>query len=356
MLPMIETDLTNSNPVQTCFALSIVIPVYNGARSIADLVRALEDLSIAGGHEIVLVNDGSADNSLAVCHALFNKARVPITLVNLAGNYGEHNAVMAGLRYATGAHVITMDDDLQNPPEEVERLLAYSQRSGKEVVYTYYDHKRHPMWRNFASRFASRVANFVLDKPRGLYLSSFRCMSAFVVREISRYEGPFPYVDGLILQVTQEIDRLLVHHLPSSSGRSNYPVRRLIRLWMSMFVNFSVMPLRISTFTGIILSAFGALGGAIVVGEALFRSPPPGWASLMAAVLLLSGVQLLILGIVGEYLGRLYLTVNRKPQSVVKEVRRRQSTSEAERASPAWLSQNACTPWPSRTFASQRRS
>jgi len=110
---------------------------------------------------------------------------------------------------------------------------------------------------------------------------------------------------------------------------------------MSMFVNFSVMPLRISTFTGFILSAFGALGGAIVVGEALFRSPPPGWASLMAAVLLLSGVQLLILGIVGEYLGRLYLTVNRKPQSVVKEVRRRQSTSEAERASPAWLSQNA---------------
>lgn len=264
-----------------------------------------------------------------------------MTLIDLARNYGEHNAVMAGLRHAGGAHVITMDDDLQNPPEEVQRLLAFSQRSGKQVVYTYYDDKRHPMWRNFASRFAGRVANFVLDKPSGLYLSSFRCMSAFVVREISRYEGPFPYVDGLILQVTQDIDRLLVNHLPRASGKSNYTMRRLIRLWMNMFVNFSVMPLRISTFTGFILSAFGALGGAIVVGEALFRSPPPGWASLMAAVLLLSGVQLLILGIVGEYLGRLYLTVNRKPQSVVKEVRRRQSTSEAERASPAWLSQNA---------------
>jgi undecaprenyl-phosphate 4-deoxy-4-formamido-L-arabinose transferase len=210
MLPMIETDLTNSNPVQTCFALSIVIPVYNGARSIADLVRPLEQLSIAGGHEIVLVNDGSADDSLAVCHALFDKARVPVTLVNLARNHGEHNAVMAGLRYATGAHVITMDDDLQNPPEEVERLLAYSQRSGKEVVYTYYDDKRHAAWRNLASRFTNRVAEFVLDKPRGMYLSSFRCMSAFVVREITRYEGPFPYVDGLILLVTQDIDRLLV--------------------------------------------------------------------------------------------------------------------------------------------------
>jgi glycosyltransferase involved in cell wall biosynthesis len=334
MLPMIETDLTNSNPVQTCFALSIVIPVYNGARSIADLVRALEHLSIAGGHEIVLVNDGSADNSLAVCHALFDKARAPVTLVNLARNHGEHNAVMAGLRYATGAHVITMDDDLQNPPEEVERLLAYSQRSGKEVVYTYYDDKRHAAWRNLASRFTNRVAEFVLDKPRGMYLSSFRCMSAFVVREITRYEGPFPYVDGLILQVTQDIDRLLVAHLPRTAGQSNDTLRRLLRLWMSMFVNFSVMPLRISTLAGLVLSVLGAIGGAMAMAEALFSSPPPGWASLMAAVLLLSGVQLLILGIIGEYLGRLYLTANRKPQSVVKEVRRIKPSLSAEGPPP----------------------
>src|SRR6202040_4325178 len=188
-------------------ALSVVIPVYNGASSIAELVGALEQLQIPGGHEIVLVNDGSRDNSLAVCRALVEQARVPITLVDLARNYGEHNAVMAGLRHASGAHVITMDDDLQNPPEEVERLLAFAQGSGKEVIYTFYDDKQHPIWRNLGSRFANRVADFVLEKPRGLYLSSFRCMSAFVVRELTRYEGPFPYVDGLILQVTQDIDR-----------------------------------------------------------------------------------------------------------------------------------------------------
>jgi glycosyltransferase involved in cell wall biosynthesis len=338
---MIETDLTNSNRVPTSFALSIVIPVYNGASSIADLITALEDLTIVGGHEIVLVNDGSADNSLAVCLALFDKARVPITLVNLASNYGEHNAVMAGLRYATGAHVITMDDDLQNPPEEVARLLAYSQRSGKEVVYTYYHDKRHAAWRNLASRFTNRVADFVLDKPRGMYLSSFRCMSASVVREITRYEGPFPYVDGLILQVTQDVDRLLVAHLPRTAGHSNYTLRRLLRLWMSMFVNFSVMPLRISTIAGLVLSVLGAIGGATAVVEALFSSTPRGWASLMAAVLLLSGVQLLILGIIGEYLGRLYLTANRKPQSVVKEVRRVKPSLSAESQSPIWLRERA---------------
>jgi undecaprenyl-phosphate 4-deoxy-4-formamido-L-arabinose transferase len=279
---------------------------------------------IEGGHEIVLVNDDSPDDSLEVCSALIDKARVPITLVCLTRNYGEHNAVMVGLRHANGAHVITMDDDLQNPPEEVERLLVFAQRTGHDVVYTYYEDKQHAVWRNFGSRFTNRVADFVLEKPRGLYLSSFRCMSAFVVREIIRYQGPFPYIDGLILQVTHNIGRVMVRHLPRAAGRSNYTLRRLLRLWTSMFVNFSVMPLRISTITGFILSGLGAFGGAMVVAEALLYSPPAGWASLMAAVLLLSGVQLVILGIVGEYLGRLYLTANGKPQSVVKEVRRSQ--------------------------------
>jgi undecaprenyl-phosphate 4-deoxy-4-formamido-L-arabinose transferase len=323
--------------------LSIVIPVYNGASSIAELVRALEDLPIEGGHEIILVNDGSPDRSLDVCKDLVDRARVPITLINLARNYGEHNAVMAGLRHASGAYVITMDDDLQNPPEEIERLLAFAQRSGKEVIYTCYENKRHAIWRNLGSRFTNRVADFVLEKPRGLYLSSFRCISAFVVREITRYEGPFPYVDGLILQVTHDIAHLTVQHLPRAAGRSNYTLRRLLRLWTSMFVNFSVMPLRVSTITGFVLSGIGALGGAMVIEEALTSSPPAGWASLMAGLLLLSGVQLVILGIVGEYLGRLYLTANGKPQSVIREIRRSQSPRVAEARPSARLRESAET-------------
>src|SRR5713226_4334427 len=144
------------------FALSIVIPVYNGASCIAELIGALEEISIAGGHEIILVNDGSSDDSLEVCRRLVDRASVPITLVNLSRNYGEHNAVMAGLRHASGAHVITMDDDLQNPPQEVRRLLTFAQQTDKAVIYTYYDDKQHSAWRNLASSFTNRVADFVL--------------------------------------------------------------------------------------------------------------------------------------------------------------------------------------------------
>jgi glycosyltransferase involved in cell wall biosynthesis len=311
------------------FALSIVIPVYNGAKSIAELVHALETLEIEGGHEIVLVNDGSPDDSLAVCRRLLAEARVPITLVDLARNFGEHNAIMTGLRHTRGAYVVTMDDDLQNPPSEVRRLLEHARASGKDVVYTRYAVKQHAYWRNLGSRFANWVADVLMEKPKGLYLSSFRCMSAFLVEQVTRYEGPFPYVDGLIMQATQAIDTIEVEHLPRAAGRSNYTLKRLVRLWLNIFVNFSVMPLHLSTIAGFALSVIGLIGVVSVVLEALFFEPPQGWASLMAATLLLSGVQLLILGILGEYMGRLFLTANRKPQTVVREVVRGESTARA---------------------------
>ena len=303
-------------------ALSIVIPVYNGAASIGELVDALASLEVPGGHEMVLVNDCSPDDSLAVCRALLPRARVPVTLVDLSRNFGEHNAVIAGLRHARGAYIVTMDDDLQNPPSEVLRLLAHAQRTGADVIYTHYAEKQHAAWRNLGSRFTNWVAGFVIDKPKGLYLSSFRCISAFAARQVAAYDGPFPYVDGLLLQATQRIGRLEVQHLPRAHGRSNYTFRRLIRLWLNMFVNFSVMPLRVSTITGFALSLCGLLGVIGVVADALLFSTPAGWASISAAVLLLSGVQLLILGLIGEYLGRLYLTANRKPQSIIRTVER----------------------------------
>jgi undecaprenyl-phosphate 4-deoxy-4-formamido-L-arabinose transferase len=304
------------------FGLSVVVPVYRGQATVGALVEAVSALPIEGGLEIVLVNDGSPDDSLAACRRAAASARVPVTVVDHARNYGEHNAVMTGLRYARGDYVITMDDDLQNPPEEVARLYRHARSSGLDVVYTKYKDKEHAAWRNLGSRFTNRMADVLVDKPRGLYLSSFRCMSAFVVEQIAKYDGPFPYVDGLIMQVTQSIGTLEVKHLPRADGRSNYTLRRLIRVWLNMAVNFSVMPLRLATFLGFAFSALGLLGVLVVIVEVLLGETPQGWASAIVAVLLLSGTQLLILGIAGEYVGRLYMMSAKKPQAIVRGIDR----------------------------------
>lgn len=310
------------------YSLSIVVPVYNGAKSIGKLVEALSALDIPGGHEIILINDGSPDNSLAVCKELVAKATLPITLIDLARNFGEHNAVMAGFRHVQGAYIINMDDDLQNPPSEIVKLWRHAVEGNWDVVYTYYAVKQHVWWRNLGSRFTNWCADILIDKPKGIYLSSFRCTSAFAIAQILRYDGPFPYVDGLLMQTTRHIDRLQVAHIARAEGRSNYTLRRLIRLWLNMFLNFSVMPLRLSAMLGMAMAGFGGLFGIAVLIEALISETPPGYASLMAILLLVSGVQLVGLGMIGEYLGRLYLSANRKPQSVVRSVVRSMQTEQ----------------------------
>ena len=223
----------------------MVVPVYNGAGTVGELVGALRGLDIEGGLEIVLVVDCSPDNSLDVCKQLAAEPGAPVTVLSLSRNFGEHNAVMAGLARARGAFAITMDDDLQNPPGEVKRLFEHARDGNYDAVYTYYAEKQHAAWRNLGSRFTNWCADRLIDKPPGLYLSSFRCISAFVRERITAsYEGPYPYVDGLVFQVTQNVGRLQVEHLPRVEGRSNYTLRRLMRLWLSMFLNFSVMPLQ----------------------------------------------------------------------------------------------------------------
>lgn len=301
--------------------VSIVIPVYNGAASIGPLVERLVDILGTNALQIVLVNDGSPDNSDEICRSLYLRFPDTITYVKLAKNFGEHNAVMAGLHHARGDYVVIMDDDFQNPPEEVIRLIEYAYVHHYDVVYTYYPRKQHHWLRNLGSRLNDRIANFMLDKPRDLYLSSFKCLNRFTVDEILKYPGPFPYIDGLALRCTQNIGKLEVRHEPRREGRSNYTLRKLVRVWLNMFVNFSVMPLRVSTLMGLTFSAFGFLLGISVFVEKMVRPDVPlGWPSVIVAIVLFSGVQLIMLGLVGEYLGRLFLSSNQTPQFVVREV------------------------------------
>ena len=303
--------------------LSIVVPVYRGGATVGRLVDALSDLRPAGGLEVVLVNDGSPDNSGDVCRDLLRTATVPVVYIEHARNFGEHNAVMTGLRHAGGDFIITMDDDLQNPPGEVVKLYDHARRGCWDVVYTRYAEKHHAGWRNLGSRFANAVADRLLDKPKGMYLSSFRCMSSLVVQAVTRYSGPYPYVDGLIMQVTQRIDSIEVLHLPRQEGRSNYTVVRLVRLWLNLATSFSLAPLRLAIYAGLALSVAGAIGAIATISEALFmHDTPSGWASTMTVLLLVSGVQSMILGVLGEYVGRTFLSANGKPQGTVRTVMR----------------------------------
>lgn len=269
--------------------LSIVVPVYRGAATVGALVAALSDLKPEGGIEVILVNDGSPDNSGDVCRELARTATIPLTYIEHARNFGEHNAVMTGLRHARGAYVITMDDDLQNPPEEVVRIYDHARLGGFDVVYTRYAVKEHEGWRNIGSRFANWVADQLMDKPKGLYLSSFRCMSALAVAEVVKYRGPYPYIDGLLMQVTQRLDSIEVKHFARVEGRSNYTMRRLIRLWMNLATNFSVLPLRLAVFAGVAMGVLGLIAAAYVIFEALIGETPSGWASLMTVTLLIAG-------------------------------------------------------------------
>jgi len=164
------------------------------------------------------------------------------------------------------------------------------------------------------------VADMLLDKPKGLYLSSFRCMSAFAVSQVTQYSGPYPYVDGLLMQVTQRLDSIEVKHLPRAEGRSNYTLKRLVLLWLNLATNFSVLPLRMAILAGAVLGVLGVLAAGVVVFEGLSGETPSGWASMMTVVLLVSGVQFLILGVLGEYVGRAFLSANGKPQGVVRQV------------------------------------
>jgi undecaprenyl-phosphate 4-deoxy-4-formamido-L-arabinose transferase len=315
--------------------LSIVVPVYRGAATIARLVAALAELRPQGGMEVILVNDGSPDNSAEVCRALLANATIRLTYIEHARNFGEHNAVMTGLREASGDYVITMDDDLQNPPEEVIKLYDHARLGKWDVVYTRFRAKQHAGWRNLGSRFANRVANRLLDKPKGLYLSSFRCMSQLVVSSITYYKGPYPYIDGLIMQMTQRIDSIEVQHLPRLEGRSNYTLRRLVRLWLNLATSFSLLPLRFATIAGLVMAVLGTLGAVATVVEALTTyHTPSGWASTMTAILLVSGVQSMILGTLGEYVGRTFLTANAKPQATVRLIERSPNGSDLAGKAP----------------------
>lgn len=306
--------------------MSIVIPLYNSEATISALVDAvvLELKEAFERLEIVLVNDGSRDGTHGVALQALGRHPAIVRYFRLSRNFGEHNAVMCGLNQSSGDYVCIIDDDLQNKPTEVRKLVTTLDQ-GYDVVYSYYAKKHHSAFRNLGSAFNNWMATLLLGKPKDLYLSSFKLMNRFLVDTVTSYKGPFPYIDSLILRATDSIGTQLCEHEKRAVGSSNYTIGKLFRLWLNMVTSISILPLKLASLLGLVMTCIGlflavffslswALGGILAHSQV-----PKGWASLIVTVVLFTGLQFSILGMLGEYLGRLYLVQNRTPQYLIRE-------------------------------------
>jgi len=303
--------------------LSVVIPVYRSAEGLPLLLERLrQDLSDQFScWEAVLVNDGSPDDSWQVLERL--AAEHPfLVAVDLRKNRGQDNALMAGMRLSRGEVVVIMDDDLQHDPRDVPRLVA-KVHEGWDVCFADFETKQQAWWKNLGSSFNGWVARAVIDKPRDVYLSPFKALARGVVDEVVRYEGPYPYVDGLILSVTDSFTQIEATHHARAVGTSNYNLVRSVAVWLKLATGFSVRPLRMASFAGLATSMLAFLFGLfLIVRWFLVHSEVEGWTSILVVVSFLGGLQLFGIGIVGEYVGRAYLNLNRKPQYTVRKLLR----------------------------------
>lgn len=301
--------------------VSFVIPCYRSAQTIGRVVEEIDATMRAlseYAYEIVLVNDASPDDTFDVIRSLC-AGRRDVCGVNLARNFGQHAALMAGFRHARGDVVVCLDDDGQTPADEAGKLLAKLEE-GYDVVYAEYTHKQHSFFRNFGSKVNERMTRVMLGKPKELYVSSYFAMKRFIAQELIRYENPYPYVIGLVLRSTKKIANVEVTHREREIGTSGYTMGKLFGLWFNGFTAFSVKPLRIATVIGVASACGGFLYGIYTVVKKLLNpAVPVGFSALMAAIVFFCGLILLMLGIIGEYIGRIYISMNNSPQYVIRE-------------------------------------
>jgi polyisoprenyl-phosphate glycosyltransferase len=313
--------------------LSVIVPVYNSAGTLVELERRLAAVlrPLDPHYEVIFVDDGSRDGSWQVVRELQSQRPGHVVAVQLMRNYGQHNAIMCGFHRARGRLVVTLDDDLQNPPEEIPRLCAALERQGLDLVYGQPHDRQHAGWRNAGSWLINRFYRFVFRVP--VSLTSFRVMRRELVQCTLGYNLNFTFIDGLLAWNTQRIGAIDVAHHPRRQGRSGYSLVRLIALALNLFTNFSLWPLRLISFCGLGSAGLGFLAAAyFLICYLLGTITVPGYASLIVAMLLLGGVQLLALGVMGEYLGRLHLNVNHKPQFVERQALEKHQDADQVRA------------------------
>ena len=301
--------------------ISFVIPCYRSEHTLPHVVSEIEEkMKTLPQYEynIFLVNDCSPDNTFEVIRGLCEK-HDNIRGIGFARNFGQHAALMAGLRHSDGDYVVCLDDDGQTPADEVDKLLDKLEE-GYDAVYAKYGHKQHSAFRNMGSRLNERMARIMLGKPKELYVSSYFAVKRFVVEDMIRYENSYPYVIGLVLRASGNITNVPVTHREREEGVSGYNLKKLVGLWFNGFTAFSVKPLRIATAIGGMSACMGFLYGIYTIIKRLINPEVPmGFSSTMSAIVFFGGMIMLMLGLIGEYIGRIYISLNNSPQYVIRE-------------------------------------
>lgn len=308
--------------------ISFVIPCYRSSHTITSVVDDITELmkEMKREYQIVLINDSSPDDTWSTLRTL--AGREDVVAIDLAKNFGQHAAIMAGLHYAEGDLICCLDDDGQTPVSEFPKLLQKLEE-GMDVVYAAYEEKKHSGFRNLGSSLNSKMLESFLNKPKGLYMSSYFLARRFIIEKMLEYDFPYPYLMGLVLRTTNRIANVQVEHHERMEGESGYSLGKLLGLWMNGFTAFSVKPLRIASLLGGILAAFGIVYLIYtIVNKIINPNAPLGWTSIMAGMFLIGSMILIMLGVIGEYLGRLYISENRSPQFVIREICKKDQNEE----------------------------
>lgn len=300
--------------------ISFVIPCYGSENTIEGVVEEILCLNrdhTEDEYEIILVNDSSPDNVWCKIRMLSEKYS-NIKAINLAKNFGQHAALLAGYRHSNGEIVVSLDDDGQIAVEDTYEII-HELDQGYDVVYGKYREKKHSKFRNWGSQFTKTMMVRMLDIPKDFEGSSFYAAKHFIIEEICKYPNPYVYLPGLIFRSTNKINSVFVGHRPRQEGRSGYSLRKLIALWVNGATTFSVKPLRISVILGVVFAVIGITGAfLVIINKILNPDMAAGWSSLISVILLLGGILLVSLGLTGEYVGRIYLCLNKAPQYVIR--------------------------------------
>lgn len=300
--------------------ISIVIPCYYSEKTIKKVVEmTIDEFSKTNRYdcEFVLVNDGSTDGTYEKIKELAEKYPF-VQGVNLLRNFGQHNALMAALHYVRGDYVLGMDDDMQTHPSQIHKLVEKIQE-GYDLVYGHYGKKKNSTLKNLSSKLNEVSSRILLGRPKEIVSSNFWIITRKVAEEVIKYDSYNPYIDGIFYRVTHNIGNVEVEHHKREVGTSNYTLKKLIRLWLAYW-NYSVIPLRISSITGGVMAMAGFVAALLtIIRKLVHPGIPVGWASTICVVTVFAGLILMSLGIIGEYLGKIILTLNHTPQFIVRE-------------------------------------